>query len=760
MSSVTIEAPPANTALLDTNEIRVDGRSKVLGEAVYTADIQLPNALWAAYTRSPYAFARIISIDTSAAKEVPGVRAVLTWHDIGKLRFGRQMFDWPVLCYDTVRFIGDRVAAIAADTRDAAEAAAALVDVRYEELEPMLTPEASLLPTSPAIHPDWDSYRYLAYLETPRPQRFHRNIQGRSTIEKGDGDIEAIFSTAHRIYEHSFNTPRQHCGYIEPHATLVWVDRDDTVHIHTPNKSPFQLREQLASVIGIPVEKIVIETNSIGGDFGGKGLTIDEYTCYFLAKSTGRPVRHVQRYSEELHTNNTRHPSTVRLRTAVSASGSFLAHETKIVYDGGAYAAAKVVPDLLMGGGTVGYQIPNVRLDLQAVYTNSVPCGHMRSPADVQTFFAWEQHVDIIAHDLKIDPLELRMLNVMRAGQTAITGERMREPIGFQVLERLRLELTSAPKLSARQGRGLAFVCRHTGEGKTAMRVSFEADGFVHVLTGNPDQGSGGHTMIVRVIAATMSISPDRVILSRKNTASTPLDCGTGASRVTHVGGRAAKDGAEQLRAILEKRSGMVLCDDFLVDPKTDKRQTLEEAAAQLCASGPIEVIGSYDGNLHHKPDTTSDYSFSAFSIVVEVDIETGALDVVDALLVTDVGQIINPLTHQGQIDGGFIFGIGGALMEEMPLDESGRIAVPSLNDYKLPTMKDIPPFRTVHVHTPIGHGPFGAKMAGELSNSGVAPAIANAIFQAANVRLHCFPLTAERVYEALTKKAEASERV
>ena len=752
--TTTVHKSPSATDLFDENEIRIDGRDKVSGRMKYTADIHLPNMLWAAFTLSPHAYARIVRIDTTAAKAVPGVKAVLTWHDIGKKRMGRQLFDWPVLCYDTVRFIGDRVAAVAAETRAAAEEAARLVEVEYEELEPMLTPADSLRSGAPVIHPEFEDYHFLAFVGKPKPKRPHPNLQTQNIIEKGDRDLDRIFASAHRVFEHRFETPRQHCGYIEPHATLVWIDDDGTVHVQSPNKSPFALRGQIAHVAGIPAETIVVETSAIGGDFGGKGLTIDEFPCYFLAKATGRPVRHVHTYNEELQRINVRHPAYLRLKTAVDEHGKFIAHHAEMLYNGGAYGAPKPTPSLLqgIGFGTVPYHIPNVKLDITCAYTNTVPSGHMRAPADVQTYFGWEQHVDMIAQGMRIDPLELRMLNVIREGQTAVTDEMVPRPVGYEVLEAIKRESNYGTRLPAGRARGLAFVCRHTGGGNADIRMALHGDGSIRVATGVPDQGSGGHTMIRRVAAATLSVKAERVAVRRLTTGEAPMDPGAGASRVTHVQGAATKIAAEKLRAEIEQRSGLTLRDDRCVDLAGGPDESLEDVAAKICTDGPIEVLGSYHGE-HHSHDDPADYSFSAFSIEVEVDPDTGALAVRDALLVTDVGQIINPIGHQGQIDGGFIYGIGGALMEEMPVDESGRLATASLNDYKLPTIMDIPPFRTVLVEGAPGRGPFGAKMAGELSNSGVAPAIGNAIARAAGVRLFEFPITSERLFEALLAK-------
>jgi CO/xanthine dehydrogenase Mo-binding subunit len=379
----------------------------------------------------------------------------------------------------------------------------------------------------------------------------------------------------------------------------------------------------------------------------------------------------------------------------------------------------------------------------------------MRSPADVQSFFGWEQHVDLIAHGLGIDPLELRILNVIREGQTAVTDEIVPHPVGFAVLEALRRESRYDEPVPAGRGRGISFVCRHTGQGNADVRLALAANGMLTITTGLPDQGGGGHTMVQRVAAATLCVDPARISVRRLSTGAAPADPGAGSSRVTHVQGAAAKLAAEKMRATIEGRSGLTLRHDHGVDER-GREYSIEDIASEICADGPIEVVGHYESD-HHTHDDPADFSFSAFAIEVDVDTETGAVAIRDALLVTDVAKIINPVGHQGQLDGGFIYGIGGALMEEMPLDESGRLGTPSLAEYKVPTIMDIPPFRTVHVPGTPGRGPFGAKMAGELSNSGVAPAIVNAIDNAVGVRLFEMPVTAERVHTALLEKNDAA---
>src|SRR3954451_16018585 len=306
---------------LDRPEYRVEGPLKVTGAARYTADVRLPGMLHLAYTRSPLPHARIISIDTSAAKAVPGVHAVLTGADIGFVGVGRQLQDWPALAIDRVRMIGDRVAAVAAESRDAAEEAARLVEVEYEEL-PLVTLENALDPDAPILHPDPESYKFLG---PKRPQTSHPNVHGHSVSQKSETgeSIDDVFARAEHVFEHTFTVAREFQGFLEPRACVVWIDEGDRVHVINTNKAPAQFRRQLASGLGIPADRIVVDTTFIGGDFGGKGLSIDEYACYFLAKATGRPIKTSMSYVDEMQASNSRHPAILKLRTAVDRDGRF-----------------------------------------------------------------------------------------------------------------------------------------------------------------------------------------------------------------------------------------------------------------------------------------------------------------------------------------------------------------------------------------------------------------------------------------------------
>ncbi|MFN0069877.1 MAG: xanthine dehydrogenase family protein molybdopterin-binding subunit, partial [Chloroflexota bacterium] len=499
---------PDVVALLARPERRVEAGLKVMGRARYTSDHRLPGTLVAHYIASPLAHARIVSIDVSRARSVPGVHAVLTGDDIGRATFGRALFDWPVLAWDRVRFIGDRVIAIAAETHEAAEQAAALVAIEYEELPALLDARDALGADAPVIHPDRSVYPFTAGTLQALP---HANMQGYGRSTKGDPDIDHALASADRVYEHVFTTPRQHQGYIEPHAVQVWFE-GEVLHVISTSKSPFSLRSQLSTVTGLPVEQIEVDNAYIGGDFGGKGLNIDEFVCYFLAKATGRPIKSVMSYTDELQAGNPRHPAIVRLRTGVMNDGRIVAHHGQLIFDGGAYAAGKPQAGLTLSASfstLCAYNIPNVTMEQTIVYTNQVPCGHMRAPGELQAIFGGESQVDIIARDLGMEPLEFRRLNALRPGDTSLINEVFREVKAGEILEGLDRE-TRERRSHLPVGHGLGFSVgyRHVSGGRTGLDLSVLPDGRIQVLTAVPDQGSGSFTVIQRVAAAALSVAP------------------------------------------------------------------------------------------------------------------------------------------------------------------------------------------------------------------------------------------------------------
>jgi CO/xanthine dehydrogenase Mo-binding subunit len=741
--------------LLQVPEYRVEGPLKVTGSARYTSDVRMPGMLHLAYARSDRPHARLVKVDVTAAREAPGVHAVLTSADIGDVCVGRRLLDWPALAKDRVRIIGDRIAAVAADTREQAEYAASLVSVEYEDL-PLVTLENALQADAPVLHPSMDSYKFLG---NKRPATPHPNVHGYSLVQKSETgeEIEAVFRRADHVFEHTFSTAREFQGFLEPRACVVWIDEEDRVRIINTNKSPAAIRQQLAAALDLPESQIVIDATFIGGDFGGKGLSIDEFTCYFLARATGRPIKAVMSYIDELQASNSRHSAIMKLRTAVSADGHFLAHACEAIIDGGAYAAGKVGPTLVVPVHNTlsGYHVPVTRLEAKAVYTNSIPGGSMRAPGDPQSMFAGESHVDMIAQALGIDPIELRRRNALRDNDPSVTGERVHRSRAIEVLDALQRESGWDTPLPPGTGRGVALGVRHIGPGATSVVMRLLPGGEVEVITGVADQGGGAHTVLRRVAAAVMSVDQRRVIIRHVDTAGPAPDPGVGGQRITHVLGRAAQAGATEMKARLEELASEAMGwpagevrleqDRFVAG---DNSASFDEVAEQIAKGPPVEVQGAYDGN--HKPGEPGEFEFAGYVVQATVDSETGGVHVDDVLLVADVGTIINPLAHQGQLEGGLMFGIGAALMEELSIQD-GRITTPTLGEYKLPCAMDTPRFRTVLLHDPTGPGPLGAKAAGELTNTSVAPAVANAVAAASGARITHMPLTAERILEALT---------
>jgi CO/xanthine dehydrogenase Mo-binding subunit len=397
--------------------------------------------------------------------------------------------------------------------------------------------------------------------------------------------------------------------------------------------------------------------------------------------------------------------------------------------------------------------VPVTKLEVRSVYTNSIPGGSMRAPGDPQSMFAGECHVDMIAAALGIDPIELRRRNALRDGEPSVTGERVHRARAIEVLDALEREAAWQTPPARGRGRGIALGVRHIGAGQTSVVMRLAAGGEVEVLTGVADQGGGAHTVLRRVAAAVMSVDPRRVMVSHCDTSGPAPDPGVGGQRITHVLGRAAQSGAVELKARLEELAAEAMGwpagsvrlenDRFI---SADAEASFDEVAQRILRGAPVEVLGEYDGT--HKPGEPGDFEFAGYVVEAEVDRETGAIHIHDVLLAADVGTIINPLAHQGQLEGGLMFGIGAAVMEEL-IVQDGQITTLTLGDYKVPCAMDTPPFRTVLLRDPSGPGPLGAKAAGELTNTSVAPAVANAV-AACGARVMHMPLSAERVLAAL----------
>jgi CO/xanthine dehydrogenase Mo-binding subunit len=393
---------------------RTDGPEKVTGEAIYSADVQLPGTLWGKALRSPFAHARIVRIDASRAKQVEGVFAVLTGDDVRGVRYGRRLRDVPVLAEDEVRFIGERVAAVAAVDEDVAQQALDLIEVQYEELPALLDPLEAMRDDAPLVHPDMLAYEgYLTIPGVTAPPEKPTNVF--SVWSWGKGDVEEGFAQADFIVESTYTTPVVHHAYLEPNSCLVWIDGEGKIQVWASNKTPYDLRRQLSEAIDVPQEQVVLNSAFIGGDFGGKGSPMDVPLCYFLAKHSGQPVRMVMDYLEEFMAGDPRHASVTRFKTGVKNDGSLTAHQAEAIFNSGAYGGFKPavnLPGAMSAGGL--YKVPHAKIESKLVYTHTVHGGHMRSPGEPQTSFAMESHIDEIAYKLGMNPLEYRRFHGLR----------------------------------------------------------------------------------------------------------------------------------------------------------------------------------------------------------------------------------------------------------------------------------------------------------------------------------------------------------
>ena len=750
------------TRVIGQSVVRGEGPDKVTGRSIYAADISLPGMLWGKVLRSPFPHARIVSIDTAAAKAVPGVRAVITAADLPDSLVGRRLRDMPVLARDVVRFVGEKVAAVAAETEEAAEEALLLIDVEYEELDAVFDAHEAMEPDAPTLHSELSGYEGL-----PQPESDINNVFAHITW--GQGDVDEGFAEADLVFEHTFNAQLMHQAYIEPHACVVSVEsacpelvEGGQVQVWVNNKDPYPLREQLAAVWGIAEDSVVLHPCSIGGDFGGKGSFMDVPLCYHLSLHSGRPVKMVMDYIQELMAANPRHPATMTIRSGVKRDGTLVARQARVVFDSGAYGAFKPTVYLRGADHLCGvYRIPHARIDSYMVYTNNVPKGHMRSPAKPQVVFAVEAHTDLVARGLGMDPYEFRQKNLLRNGDASPVGHVWQDIRAEETLRRAAEAVGwDTPKSSGTEmltGRGLAITDLSQGVGRFAARISMNSSGRPTLHMAFWDTGTGSHTVLRQMVAQELSVPVEEVDIELLDTSEMPFSSGSGGTRVTYTAGQAVVGAARELKRqviraaapLLDSpeedvtlQSGRVVVGPSPVRPAYYRTINIGEVVAHV---GDGTIVAEYEF-ASEPPDLTS---FCAQAAEVEVDPETGAVTVKRLVSAHDVGAILNPLMHQGQVEGGVIQGLGYALMEELQT-EDGHISNPSFGDYKIPTIADVPELVTVLVEGNNGPAPYRSKGIGESANIPVAGAIANAVADAIGARVPSLPLTAEKVLRAL----------
>lgn len=733
---------------------RVEGPDKVGGKTIYTADVQLPGMLWGRCLRSPYAHARIVRVNAEKAKRVSGVVTVLNGEDLPRHRVGLSLQDTPLLAQGKVRFIGEKVVAVAAADRDAAEEALALVEVEYEELPAVFDAQRAMEAGAPVVHGELDAYKGFKPPAEKIPNVF--------ALQKWTaGDVAAGFRGADLILEHTFKTGLVHQAYIEPHSVVVAVDGSDGIDIWASCKAPFRVKSHLSRQLELPREKIRVHVVAVGGDFGGKGALMDIPICYHLARASRRPVKMIMTYDEELVAGDPRHSSVIRIKSGVKRNGTLIARDVDVIFNSGAYAAFKPGDPPNLGGATYTtgvYRIPNYFIRSCGVYTNTVPCGYYRAPGQPQAVFAAESHMDLIAQELKMDPLELRLRNILQDGDKLPGGRAVEKVRVRETLEAAASKAGWDKKKGKNVGRGIGVALRHVGgSGKASVEISLASDGTVTILTAVPDIGTGTHTLLQQIAAEVLTVSPTAVRIEVGDTETFDSDAAPGGSKITNMSGHVVLQAAEKLREKLIAVAAPLLGCGVGEVTLAKGRFRVQSGGKKSLAFAEVARSATRDSGALCVRDTfevASRSPVAAFVVQiaeVHVDPETGRLEVSRMTTAHDVGTVINPLAHQGQIEGGLLQGLGFAIMEEV-VTESGKVLTTNLGDYRIPCTRDVPPLQTVLIEDPTGPGPFAAKQIGENGIIATAPAVANALADAVGARIMDLPLTAEKIYDALKR--------
>ncbi|MDP2932108.1 MAG: xanthine dehydrogenase family protein molybdopterin-binding subunit [Chloroflexota bacterium] len=748
---------------------RVDGRAKVTGEAVYTADIQLPGLLVGKIKRSPYPFARIININTSRAQKLAGVRAVITAGDITQFPYGPMIADELPLADGHVRYAGEGVAAVAAIDDETAAEALDLIEVEYEELTPALDPEEAMAPGAPVVHPERETVKL--------------NVAYSFDFARGEG--EAAFRQADLVVADRFSTQAQYQAYLEPQACIAQWHDSGKLTVWGALQAPFRARTLLALALGIPEHQIRIVQPYIGGGFGGKlYLQPNLPICALLARQAGRPVKLVYTREEDFISGRPRISEIIDLRLGFKGT-TLVAKSVRVTADCGAYcgctpavvATSLVYPDNL-------YRLANTRASASIVYTNKIPRSACRGFGNLEMLFATESLMDVAAERLGIDPAELRLKNCAQKGDVTAHGWVLNS-CGLSDSILLATEKSRWTDWKWKRNRGMGMACQVHISGKKAMHplydgsaaiVSLDQLGKVKVISGESELGQGANTVFAQIAAEELGIdAADIEVLPVVDSDFSPYCIGTAASRVTMLGGNAVRLAARDARRQLLKYAAAKLgigADElqirdgrFYVKASAREVATVKAVANDIVLSklGGVPITGRAEYIVPDDvvmPDKTQygncsvGYAFSTQVAEVEVDTETGKVEVLNVWVGEDVGKALNPGLCEGQIEGGVVQGIGYALSEDYYWKE-GRLLTTDFRDYKLPVFAGIPEIHSILIETNEPAGPFGAKSIGEPAINPTAAAIANAVYDAVGVRIKALPITPEKLLQALKDKGK-----
>ena len=757
---------------------RLDYQTKVTGRAQYLADMAVPGMLHGKILRSPYPHARIIRIDATKAENVSGVMAVLTrddiLHDEGIEPFYGPVFkDQTIVATEKVRHVGDPVAAVAALTIDAAEAAMKLIEVEYEELPAVLNIDQALKAGATLVH---DSVKLptsgFADLAEIKP------IEGTNLcthFRLNRGDIDKGFAEADQVFEDTFTLPATQHSFLETHACIASVESGGRITVWATTQNPFVVRTQLANIFKVPVAKVRVIVPYLGGGYGGKVYPKVEPITVALSQKAGRPVRLVLSREEVFYTI-TKHAAVIRMKTGVKNDGTLIARECEIHLDTGAYA--EIGPRVAKKSGYTAagpYKIPNLKIDSYSVYTNKPPAGAFRGFGVSQSAWAVESQMDIIAAALKMDPVELRKQNGYNEGDKFVTEETLRavglkecidevaKSIGWETKTFKGPIAQSSIGGNLRRGKGLACMIKATITPSISCAVvKLNEDASLSIYTGTVEMGQGSETVLAQIAGKELGLPMPTIQVLGVDTDVVPYDLTTSSSRSTFHMGKAvqlaAQDIKHQVKQIVAKEYGVPEDKISFADGKIRLPETQLDYAEVMFKRFGMQggtLVGEGQVKTSTK-DEFGDKSTSAFWFLaagaaeVEVDIETGKFKLLKYASAVDVGKALNPLGCRQQLAGAAITGMGQAMFEEIAYD-NGQLINPNLVDYVLPSLGDMPAvIDSITVEVSDRNGPFGAKGIGESALIPVAPAIANAICDAVGVRIRDLPIKAEKIFLAL----------
>ncbi|GAB4319385.1 MAG: molybdopterin-dependent oxidoreductase [Candidatus Sumerlaeia bacterium] len=785
-------AMPSGTAAETFREVahsvpKVDGEGLVCGQPMFCDDIDLRGLLIGKILPSPYAHARIVHIDTSAAEAMRGVKCVLTHKNVPRVPHTTAGQGYPEPSpYDTfmldskVRFVGDRVAAVAAVNEEIAMEALSRIKVDYEELPAVLDPREAMKPGAPVIHDEPDCFAKI-----PVPYDPQRNLAAHVKFQLGD--VERALSQSAFIFDAEFETPyASHCA-IEPHITICYIDEQGRLVVRTSTQVPFHARRIVAQCLQLPIRMVRVIKPRIGGGFGGKQEILLEDICGMLAWRTRRPVKMELTRAEEFIASRTRHPQVLRLRAGASADGTIKALDLSALMNTGAYGSHALTVLCNTGSKTLGlYHAETIRFEGHSVYTNLPVGGAYRGYGATQGFFALGVAMDAIAEFMGGDVLELhkrlhiqpgevnpvtRALGEGREGVEEIIGscgldeciERGAAEIGWRE-KRGRGRLAPGPKK-----RGVGMVCLMQGSSipeidMASAAIKMNEDGSFNLTCGATDLGTGSDTVLAQIAAETLGVSTRDIIVYSSDTDMTPFDVGAYASSTTYLSGQAVERAARRVREQILRVAARMLnveeerCElqvNRVVDRVTEKSVTLSEVALYSLYQHEQHQIAAVESAYSRK----SPPPFAAHFCEVEVDVQTGLITVLKYVAACDCGVAINPRLAEGQVEGAVLNGISYALTEEYLFNSKGRMLNPNWNYYKLFSALDTPEIKTILVETYEDSGPYGAKSVSEININGPMGAISNAVFDATGVRLLRAPFTPERVLAALAEKQADEEK-